>query len=52
MDNMALVGDSLAEAVGMPGGAAEDVLVYLVLGTVSVTPDGNRKEEDCKLQTL
>ena len=37
MDNMALGGDSSAEAVGMPGGAAEDVPARLILGTASVT---------------
>ena len=34
---MALGGDSSAEAVGMPGGAAGNVPVCLVLWTASVT---------------
>ena len=38
-----LRGDSSAEAVGMPGGTAEDVPVCLVLGTASVTVIEKRK---------
>ena len=36
MDNMAWESGSLAEAVGMPGGAAEDVPVCPILGTANV----------------
>ena len=39
-------GDSSAEAVGMPGGAAvEDVPVCLVLGTASVTAIEKKKKK-------
>ena len=43
-DNMARGGDGSAEAVGMSGGAAEDVPICLVLGTASVTAIEKKKK--------
>ena len=50
-DNAAWGGDGSAEAVGMPGGAAEDVPVCLVLGTASVTAiETKKKSTNCTHQ--
>ena len=45
MDSMAWGGDSSEDTVRMPGGAAEDVPVCLVLGTASVTAIEKKKKK-------
>ena len=42
-------GDGSAEAVGMPGGATEDVPVCLVLGSASVTAIEKKKKKGPKM---